>query len=140
MIRIFFFFVIFLTVSCNKNRNLNPVPSIPFDVTIHLELPSYSALQGIGGACYYDNCGAQGIVIYRKSMDEFVAYDRQSPASETKCALPLTMDVENMLQLNDSCTGAKFSLYDGSIISGSTFGLRQYQTAWNGSNLLRVYN
>lgn len=116
------------------------MPSIPFDVTIHLELPSFSSLQGIGGACYYDNCGAQGIVIYRKSMDEFVAFDRQSPASFTKCAFPLKMDVQNMLQLNDSCTGAKFSLYDGSIVSGSTFGLRQYQTQWNGSNLLRVYN
>ena len=140
MIRVFFFLVIFLGVSCKKNTTTNPVPSVPFDVTIHLELPSFIALQGVGGACYYDNCGAQGIVIYRKSMDEFVAFDRQSPASQTKCAYPLTMDVKNMLQLNDSCTGAKFSLYDGSIVSGSTFGLRQYQTSWNGSNLLRVFN
>lgn len=140
MIRIFFFLVVFFGLSCTKNTNLNPVPSIPFDVTIHLELPSFSTLQGIGGTCYYDNCGAQGIVIYRKSMDEFVAFDRQSPASQTKCVFPLTMDVQNMLQLNDSCTGAKFSLYDGSIVSGSTFGLRQYQTQWNGSNLLRIYN
>ncbi len=140
MIRIFFFLVIFFGLSCTKNTTTNPIPSIPFDVTIHLELPSYSSLQGVGGACYYDNCGAQGIVIYRKSMDEFVAFDRQSPASTVKCAFPLVMDKLNMLQLNDSCTGAKFSLYDGSIVSGSNFGLRQYQTSWNGSNLLRIYN
>ena len=140
MIRIFFFLVVFLVISFKKNTAINPVPNIPFDVTIHLELPSYISLQGVGGACYYDNCGAQGIVIYRKSMDEFVAFDRQSPVNSTKCNFPLSMDKQNMLQLNDSCTGAKFSLYDGSIVSGSTFGLRQYQTSWNGSNLLRVFN
>lgn len=140
MIRIFFILVLFIGVACSKNNTNNPVPSIPFDVTIHLELPSYSALQGVGGASYYDNCGAQGIVIYRRSVDEFVAFDRQSPASQTKCAYPLTIDKKNSLQLNDSCTGAKFSLYDGSIVSGSNYGLRQYQTSWNGSNLLRVYN
>ncbi len=140
MIRIFSVLVILFLFSCKKSTANNPVPNIPFDVTIHLELPSYISLQGVGGACYYDNCGAQGIVIYRKSMDEFIAFDRQSPASPTKCSYPLTMDVKNMLQLNDSCTGAKFSLYDGSIVSGSTFGLRQYQTSWNGSNLLRVFN
>lgn len=140
MIRFFFILVILFLFSCSKSVNTNPVQSIPFDVTIHTELPSYSALQGVGGACYYDNCGVQGIVIYRKSIDEFVAFDRQSPASQTKCAYPLMIDSKNMLQLNDSCTGAKFSLYDGSIVSGSNFGLRQYQTTWNGSNLLRVYN
>jgi hypothetical protein len=105
-----------------------------------MELPSYSSLQGVGGSAYYDNCGSQGLVIYRKSIDEFVAFDRQSPASQTKCSQPLTIDVKNQLQLDDTCTGAKFSLYDGSIVSGSTFGLRQYQTSWNGSNLLRIYN
>ena len=55
---------------------------------------------------------------------------------EGSCPQPLIPDTSNFLQLNDSCSGAKFSLYDGSPISGSDYGLRQYQTVYNGSNIL----
>jgi hypothetical protein len=44
------------------------------------------------------------------------------------------------LQLDDDCSSAVFSLYDGSAISGSDYGLRQYQTFFDGSSSLRVYN
>jgi hypothetical protein len=135
----FFWGIILLFFSaCKKNSN-NPIPSLSFEIVIHMELPSYNALQGVGGWCYV-NGGVQGIIVYRKSFDEFVAFDRKSPASTSNCINPLTPDKNNFLQLLDSCTSAKFSMYDGSIISGSDYGLRQYQTTWNGSNLLRIYN
>jgi hypothetical protein len=59
---------------------------------------------------------------------------------EGTCAQPLYPDSLNFLQLNDSCSGATFSLYDGSPINGSEYGLRQYQTVYGGANLLRIYN
>jgi hypothetical protein len=87
------------------------------------------------------NGGSKGIIVYRRSMDEFVAFDRHSPADVNgTCAQPLYPDSNNFLQLNDDCNNAKFSLYDGSPISGSDFGLRMYQTIYNGSNQLRIYN
>jgi hypothetical protein len=49
-------------------------------------------------------------------------------------------DDQNFLQLKDSCNNAVFSLYDGSPVSNSIYGLRQYATQFNGNNLLRVYN
>jgi hypothetical protein len=131
--------MVFVWSSCRKNNN-NPVPSIPFDMTIDINLPSYSSLIGVGGWTYVAG-GSRGIIIYRRAIDEFVAFDRHSPADqEGICSQPLTPDSSNFLQLNDSCSGAKFSLYDGSPISGSEYGLRQYQTVYNGSNLLRIYN
>jgi hypothetical protein len=79
--------------------------------------------------------------VYRKATDLFVAFDRQSPKDpDGTCSKPLTPDADNFLQLNDTCSGATFSLYDGSAISGSDYGLRQYQTSWNGINSLRIYN
>lgn len=138
-IGIFFFISISsLLFSCKKTTN-HPIPSVPFDITINTTLPSYNSLQGVGGWCYSTG-GVQGIVIYRKSSDEFVAFDRQSPAQSNACKKPLTTNSENFLQLDDSCTNAKFSLFDGSPISGSEFGLRQYQTQWNGSSVLRIFN
>ena len=136
----FFFSLIILFLGCKKKVNQNPIPSIPFDITINIEFPSYSSLIGVGGWTYVIG-GSKGIIVYRKSTDQFVAFDRQSPNDvNNTCTTPLTPDSSNFLQLNDACSGAIFSLYDGSSISGSEFGLRQYQTVWNGTNSLRIYN
>lgn len=131
-------FLIFLSISCKKNKN-QPVPSVSFDVTIYINLPSYNKLEGVGGWAYVDG-GSKGIVVYRKSIDEFVAFDRHSPANDGACDKSLEVDSSNYLQLNDLCSGAKFSLLDGSVISGSDIGLRQYQTSWDGNYTLRIYN
>lgn len=128
-------------VCCKKKANQNPVPNIAFDITINLNLPSYSALTGVGGWVYVNNVGSKGIIVYRRATQEFVAFDRHSPKDpESKCAKPLTPETNNFLTLDDSCSGAKFSLYDGSAQSGSEFGLRQYAVSWDGNSNLRIYN
>lgn len=125
--------------SCSKNKT-HPVPSIPFDKTINITLPSYSDLMGVGGWCYVTG-GSKGLIVYRRGVDDFVAFDRHSPADVNgECATPLTPDEDNYLVLNDVCNSASFSLYDGSPISNSDFGLRQYQTQWNGNETLRIFN
>lgn len=141
--KVLFIFLLTITAfvsSCGKNRN-NPVPNIPFDYNINLTLPSYSDLMGVGGWCYVYG-GSKGIIVYRRGVDDFVAFDRHSPADENgDCATPLYPDVDNnYLQLLDDCNDAIFSLYDGSPIQNSEYGLRQYQTAWNGNESLRIYN
>lgn len=138
-------FILFILIvplflgGCNKNST-HPVPNIPFDFTINLTLPSYSALNGVSGWAYV-NGGSKGIIVYRRGVDEFIAFDRHSPADiKGECATPLTPDEDNFLELNDVCNDAVFSLYDGSPISGSEYGLRQYQTMWNGNESLRIFN
>ncbi len=124
---------------CNKNK-IHPVPDIPFDITIDINLPSYNALIGVGSYAYV-NGGSRGIIVYRRNIDEFVAFDRHSPVDvDGSCPEPLYPDLDNFLMLIDSCGPAKFSLFDGSPVEGSEFGLRQYQTIYNGTNLLRIYN
>ncbi len=136
---LFCFGFLLLSSKCNKN-NQNPVPIVPVDITIDIQLPSYSTLQGVGGWTYL-NGGSKGIIVYRKGIDEFVAFDRHSPADPNgSCPVPLYPDDQNFLQLIDSCNNAVFSLYDGSPVSNSIYGLRQYATQFNGNNLLRVYN
>lgn len=137
---IFSLVLIFLTStsSCNKNRR-HPVPSIPFDITININLPSYSNLTGVGGYAYVQG-GSKGIIVYRRSTYEFVAFDRHSPANDGTCEDPLVTNDDNFLQMDDLCTGATFSLYDGSPLSGSDFGLRMYVTAFDGNSDLRIYN
>jgi len=136
---ILLFGVSFLYSSCKKNTQ-HPVPSIPFDITINLTLPTYSNLMGVSGWAYV-NGGSRGIIVYRRGIDEFIAFDRHSPAdADGTCANPLTPDSDNYLILNDDCNNATFSLYDGSPISNASFGLRQFQTSWNGQETLRIFN
>ena len=133
------FGLLLLSAKCN-NQNQHPVPFVPVDITIDMQLPSYSNLQGVGGWTYL-NGGSRGIIVYRKAIDEFVAFDRHAPSDpEGSCPIALYPDNQNFLQLIDSCNNAVFSLYDGSPVSNSIFGLRQYATQFNGNNLLRVYN
>jgi hypothetical protein len=136
-----FFLLVFLvsSSSCKKNKN-HPIASVSFDITIDMSLPSYTEINGVGGWCYV-NGGIKGIIVYRQSYDVFVAFERQSPEDpDNQCDTGLTPMADNFLQLDDPCSDAVFSLYDGSPISGSEWGLRQYQVVWNGSNLLRIYN
>ena len=138
-LQIFFVLLFLVSASCKKNKN-HPITSIPLDITIDLTLPSYIELTGIGGWAYV-NGGIKGIIVYRQSYDVFVAFERQSPEDpENTCSSGLVPNADNFLQLDDPCSEAKFSLYDGSPISGSEWGLRQYQVVWNGSNLLRIFN
>lgn len=126
-------------VSCRKNR-VHPVPSIAFEIQVDMNLPSYQELNNVGGWAYV-NGGIKGIVVYRQSVDVFVAWERMSPEDpEMTCASGLVSDSTNFLQLTDPCSNAVFSMYDGSPIANSNWGLRKYQTEWSGSNLLRIYN
>ena len=128
-------------VGCTK-YNQHPVPYFTFDANINLTLPSYSDLQGVGGWAYVNGAGSKGLVVYRRSVNEFVAFDRHSPAPDGfDCESGLVTDPDNFLILNDPCSNARFSLYDGSIVNGDTeWGLRQYMTNYNGGQTLRIYN
>ena len=124
---------------CTTNQN-HPVPNIPFDFSIDMTLPSYSNLIGVSGYAYVAG-GSKGIIVYHRGIDDFVAFDRHSPADPAgTCTTPLTPNADNFLMLDDNCNGAQFSLYDGSPVSGSDFGLRMYQVTWDGGNNLRIFN
>lgn len=132
------FLSLFVLIACK--RKTSPVPNIPFDITLNLNLPTYQTLNGVSGWAYV-NGGSKGIIVYRRNFDEFVAFDRHSPNDpEGNCEFPLFPTQDNFLQLKDSCTNALFSLYDGSPISGADIGLRQYQTIFNGTDQLRIFN
>ena len=79
---------------CDKGKQ-NPIPYIPFDITIDIQLPSYNQLQGVGGWNYVVG-GSRGIIVYRRGIDEFVAFDRHSPVDpDGTCFLPLFPDSQN---------------------------------------------
>ena len=60
--KVLFILMLLVTLSlsgCVKNSE-HPVPSLPFDITINLSLPSYSSLIGVSGWAYV-NGGSKGM-------------------------------------------------------------------------------
>jgi hypothetical protein len=139
-VRFILLFLLGVIIASCKTNNNHPVPSVPFDISVNITLPAYDDLIGVSGYAYV-NGGSRGIIVYRRGIDDFVAFDRHSPADPTGiCAQPLTPNTDNFLMLDDTCSNAQFSLYDGSPVSGSEFGLRQYQVSWDGNQTVRIFN
>lgn len=132
--------LLLFAISCKKKNQQHPVPYVATDMTINITLPSYSELQNVGGYAFV-NGGSRGIIVYRRSVEEFVAWDRHSPNDpDGTCSNGLSPDSDNFLQLNDPCSDGTYSLYDGSPLSNSEYGLRQFSTSFNGTDQLRIYN
>lgn len=135
----FFFAIIsllFLFNSCKKN-NQDLVPNYAVNFTISLSDPQFNKLNAPGGWVYVTG-GSRGILLYRKSNEEFMAYDRHC-----------TYNVADLCRVNvnssqvvavDSCCSSQFVMTDGSIIKGpATRPLKTYRTFFDG-NRLQVYN
>jgi len=73
-----------ICLSCKKKKTTQPVPQYPIpyvavSVIIYPNDPTNFALQAIGGWKYYSGAGVQGLIIYRKTQQDFVAIERASP-------------------------------------------------------------
>lgn len=127
----------FVIVSCKGESH--PVPNVPVNIIINLDLPLYSPLNAPGGYVYVDG-GSRGIVVYR-NFDEFVALDRHSTYnSEDPCAV-VQVDTINAFELVDTCSGSRYSIQTGVVTLGpAQWALRRYNTSWNGGYQVSIYN
>jgi nitrite reductase/ring-hydroxylating ferredoxin subunit len=135
---VFVFFVllfVFLAPQCKKDEDKIPNAYVDFYININTQ---YLDLTNIGGYAYVTG-GVRGIIIFRRSTDEFMAYERDCPYQPSNsCAL---LEVDNsMVMAVDSCCGSQFLLLDGSIVQGpATIMMKQYQTSFDGTTL-HVFN
>jgi nitrite reductase/ring-hydroxylating ferredoxin subunit len=131
-----FFILILLTPQCKKDKN-EQIPYVYVNFYLNPNSTQYSALNNIGGYMYVTG-GVRGIIVYRRSNDEFVALERNCPYQpSTNCAV----EVDNSgLTSTDACCGSQFLLMDGSIVKGpATTQMKLYQTSYDGTNL-HVFN
>ena len=144
--RIYFLFLfiswmmIVFQSSCKKNNTDNIIPYVPVNTTIYLNLPQYASLNSIGSYVLIDG-GYRGIVVYRRSISEFVAYDRACPYDPTASDARLKIDSSGVTTVDANC-GSKFNLYDGSVLHGpSTRPMKAYQSDYEqSSNSVTIYN
>jgi hypothetical protein len=145
--------ILIIAPACNKG-SVNPnIPRVVINVTINPNSTIYQQLNTPGGWLYLDEqpgiyipYGSRGVIVYRLSMNEFKAYERQSPdypfqcCEETKQNCPKLVVGGNYPFAKDTCNGNLYQLLDGSLFDGDgIYPMIEYNAMYDGS-VLHVFN
>jgi nitrite reductase/ring-hydroxylating ferredoxin subunit len=139
---LFTFAIIFLIISsCGKDSNDTTIPNVPVNYTVYLTLPQFTNLNSPGSYSLIDGHGYKGIIVYRRTQDEFVAFDLACPYDPTTSGAILTVDSSGITMVDNHC-GSKFSLYDGSVLKGpATRSMKGYNTSYDPSTFsVSIFN
>lgn len=129
MKKYFLYIVVFgLIVSC-RDRNNNRVPDVPVNIAININQPDFFNLSVVTGWVYVTG-GSRGIIVYRKSQEEFVAIERHSSYQpEEACAVVVN---EDGVILQDPCSGSQWLITDGTLVNGPAgLPLTTYDTQYS---------
>ena len=128
--------VLFLVLStgCGKEENYIPDVAVNFNVTL-----AEFSIKSTNNVLLVPNYGVGGLVIVKTPLGSFVAFDRCSTVNPEKvCKI---VPDESGLTATDPCSGAKFSLLDGSPQKApAERSLKTYTITLQGSTLLHVSN
>ena len=136
------FFIIFsgflMLSSCQGTLERDDIPRIYVHQEINLNSFDYSTLNNFGGYVYISG-GVRGIIVYRKSVSEYLAFERDCPYQpQDSCAL-VSVDPSTLYMI-DTCCSSKFD-FDGNPIAGpARFPLLQYNTYLNQNYLIITSN
>jgi nitrite reductase/ring-hydroxylating ferredoxin subunit len=132
-------FILSLSFACKKDDG-SQIPNVPVNLTLYLSLPEYSALNSVGNSILISG-GYKGIIVYRKSIDGFAAYDRACSYDPTTTGAILEID-SSLVQAVDRKCGSRFNLFDGSISNGpATRPLRSYAAEYDAAaQTLYIHN
>lgn len=73
----FFLVTLIFFSGCGTNLSDDPIPVVPFaPLTINLFLPEYQSLQLDGGYKQINSIGVQGVIVYRSSSTNYIAYEK----------------------------------------------------------------
>lgn len=129
--------LLLLFSSCKKDHQY--VPNVYVNLTIYVNDQQHAALQTVDGWKYFEG-GNRGVVVYRKSLNEFVAYERTCPYLPEEANSIVSVDTSNNIILKDASCSAQFLLSNGDPISGpAVIALRQFHCVFDGTTL-RVTN
>ena len=131
--------ILLIIFGCKKDKQgQTEIPYVIVDFTID---PQFNNLNNVGDVEVFTG-GYRGIIIYRKAIDEFIAFERTCTYDPQKSCSKLYIDPGTNILAIDTCCGSTFLLLDGIPTKGpASIPLKQYRTSFDAANsLLRVYN
>lgn len=126
--------------SCKKDKKYDAIPYAYINIYLDPNSTAYLNLNNVGGYEYLvGNSPSRGLIVYRKSVDEFMAYERTCPYDPLADCSRIQVEPSGITAI-DSCCMSRFILLDGTPFSGpSTLSMKQYRTYYDG-NLLHIFN
>lgn len=117
--------ILIAVLSCNKD-NLDRIPDAYVNYQITLQEFNIKNNNGVLIVNKREDTGVAGLIIFRRPDNVYVAYDRCSSVNpEQRCAI---IPDDPNLTATDPCSGAKFSLFDGSPVKApAKRPLKEYQ-------------
>ena len=126
-----------MLAACSKNQDT--VPRIGVNTYVYVNNPLNIRLNAPGGWIYVNDAGVRGIIVYRKSMDEFLAFDRNCTYQSSNSCATISVDSSQVFA-SDNCCGSQFNIQSGMVTRGpATQPLIQYRTSFDGS-AVHIYN
>lgn len=136
---IIFFCFCFILFNQNCKKKDDVIPNVYVDFYLYLSDPDFSSLNAIGNSVYVTG-GYSGIVVYRKSIEDFIALDRACTYAPSKECERITVDNSGLFA-ECPCCGSRFTLADGYVVKGpASRPLKEYATSFDGNNALHVFN
>ncbi|WP_086031241.1 Rieske (2Fe-2S) protein [Tenacibaculum holothuriorum] len=137
MKKVFYFLLCVSVLSCGSDITTNSCfQNTIAPITLDLSNPQLNGLITPNGTATIAG-GLKGIVLFNKgtggSFTPYVALDRECPNRD--CAAPM---IVNAPILECSCDGSKYSLLNGSLVSGESDcsgGARRYTVIQNGNSI-----
>ena len=139
--KISFFLLLFSLIACEEIES--EIPDVPVNINININDPLYRDLKTVGNSLAVTG-GHAGIIIYRFSPTEFIAYDRLCPVEQkTSCRL---QETDDDLFYTCQCCETPYLMIDGTgqsvdgeKVEGTGKFLKGYRTYLSGNNL-RITN
>jgi len=120
--------------ACGKDSS-SAIPDVPVDYRVSVQEFNIKNRNGI---MIVNGYGVAGLIL-TNSSGYYQAFDRCSTVNpEKRC--PVVPD-DTGLQATDTCSGGKFSLYDGAPVKApAKKNLKQYSVIVTGGSLIQVSN
>jgi nitrite reductase/ring-hydroxylating ferredoxin subunit len=136
------FFLLFSQTNCKKgdsqDNSQTQIPVVPVSISLNPNSTEYINLNPVGGWETITG-GYRGIIVYRKSANEFTAFERACPYDWNLTTSRLAVDASGSTATCPNCK-SKFILLDGTPFQGpSRYPMKQYQTSYDGY-LLYIFN
>ncbi|HNY03040.1 MAG TPA: hypothetical protein PKG48_10655 [Bacteroidales bacterium] len=124
--------------SCKKDAQSPDIPYVYVNFSLDPNGTQYINLNAVNGWETVTG-GYNGILLFRKSVEEFMAFERACPYDPRKEGAQVRVDDSGITCTCPVC-GSRFIMTDGTPFAGpSRYPLKQYTTMYDGS-LLYVTN
>lgn len=126
--------VIIISGSCKKDEQQPEIPYVYVNFSLNPNSTLYIHLNPVNGWETVSG-GYKGILIFRKSVNEFAAFERACPNDPLENGAQVRVDDSGITCYCPVC-GSKFIMVDGTPYEGpSHYPLKQYSAMYDGSML-----